>query len=83
VPHVVRHFTETPAEIEGRDSGAAVRAAMRRLPGERQALLSLRYFDELNIREIADVLGIAEGTVKSRLHHAREQLREILERTST
>ncbi len=57
----------------------AVAEALRRLPPDRQELLTLRYGQDLNIIEIAVVLGIPAGTVKSRLHHAREQLRQILE----
>jgi RNA polymerase sigma-70 factor (ECF subfamily) len=59
--------------------GEAVAEAMRRLPPEGRELLALRYGGDLNILEIAVVLGIPAGTVKSRLHHAREQLRQILE----
>ncbi len=59
--------------------GDAVAEAVRRLPPERQELLALRYGQDLNILEIAVVLGVPAGTVKSRLHHAREQLRQILE----
>jgi len=59
--------------------GDAVADALRRLPPDRQELLTLRYGQDLNIIEIAVVLGIPAGTVKSRLHHAREQLRNILE----
>ncbi len=58
--------------------GHAVAEALRRLPPDRQELLALRYAQDLNIIEIAVVLGIPAGTVKSRLHHAREQLRKIL-----
>jgi len=60
-------------------AGDAVAEALRRLPADRQELLTLRYGTDLNIIEIAVVLGIPAGTVKSRLHHAREQLRRILE----
>ena len=61
------------------DPGDAVGDALRRLPPDRQELLTLRYGQDLNIIEIAVVLGVPAGTVKSRLHHAREQLRRILE----
>ena len=57
----------------------AVAETLRRLPPDRQELLALKYGEDLNILEIAVVLGIPAGTVKSRLHHAREQLRQILE----
>lgn len=59
---------------------ARLRAALRGLPRERRVLLSLRYLEEFEIWELAEILGIPEGTVKSRLHHARKQLKEILER---
>lgn len=57
----------------------AVAEALRQLSPDRQELLALRYGADLNIIEIALVLGIPAGTVKSRLHHAREQLKRILE----
>jgi RNA polymerase sigma-70 factor (ECF subfamily) len=64
------------------DNGAveALRAALRRLPRDRRALLSLRYFEDFDLAEIAEILGIPQGTVKSRLHHARSELRALIER---
>jgi RNA polymerase sigma-70 factor (ECF subfamily) len=59
--------------------GAALGEALRRLPPDKQELLTLRYGEALGIIEIAFVLGIPTGTVKSRLHDARWQLRQILE----
>jgi RNA polymerase sigma-70 factor (ECF subfamily) len=59
------------------DSCDAVAEAMRQLPPDSKELLMLRYGECLNILELAVVLGIPAGTVKSRLHHAREQLRQI------
>ena len=60
-----------------------LRDAMRKLPAERRALLSLFYLDELSIGEIATVLSIPAGTVKSRLFHARGELKSLLERNRT
>jgi RNA polymerase sigma-70 factor (ECF subfamily) len=53
--------------------------ALRALPRDRQALLSLYYQDGFSVREIAGILGIPAGTVKSRLFHARNRLRDALE----
>lgn len=50
--------------------------ALRTLSLDLQLTLELHYWERLKVREIAVVLGIAEGTVKYRLSHARRQLRE-------
>ncbi|MFQ5493754.1 MAG: RNA polymerase sigma factor [Phycisphaerae bacterium] len=52
--------------------------AMAELPSEERALLLLKYQEELDYRDIAEVLECAEGTVASRLSRARERLRRIL-----
>ena len=59
---------------------AQLRAALGHLPGDRRALIALRYLEGFELWELAEILGIPEGTVKSRLHSARNQLRETLER---
>jgi len=46
---------------------------------DREAL-TLHFLEELSVREIAEVLGVPAGTVKSRLHFARQRLRQILEK---
>jgi RNA polymerase sigma factor (sigma-70 family) len=46
-----------------------------RLPENRRAVLHLRYFEGMNEAEMAEVLGIPRGTVKSRLHAAMRELR--------
>jgi RNA polymerase sigma-70 factor (ECF subfamily) len=46
------------------------------LPAERREILSLRFVDDLSLEDIAAVLGIPLGTVKSRLHLAIKALRE-------
>ncbi|MDD4336726.1 MAG: sigma-70 family RNA polymerase sigma factor, partial [Firmicutes bacterium] len=43
----------------------------------REALV-LRFYEDLSIREIAEALGIPEGTVKSRLHTAVRRLKEVM-----
>jgi RNA polymerase sigma-70 factor (ECF subfamily) len=53
-----------------------VRAAVDRLPDFLKQVLLLAYYQGLKYREIADVLGIPVGTVKSRLHAALVRLQE-------
>jgi RNA polymerase sigma-70 factor, ECF subfamily len=52
-----------------------IRAALDRLPFDQKTALVLREIDGLNYEEIGFSLGIAVGTVKSRLARAREALR--------
>ena len=55
-----------------------VTTALAALPAPYRAVLILREMDEMAYDEIAEVLGIAEGTVKSRLMRGRELLRRKL-----
>lgn len=52
--------------------------AMQRQPVETQIVLELYYWEELSVEEVARVVEIPVGTVKSRLHRGRELLREAL-----
>jgi RNA polymerase sigma-70 factor (ECF subfamily) len=51
----------------------------RRLPVQQRAILVLRHYAGLETVEIADALGIPDGTVRSRLHHAHRAMRAALE----
>ena len=55
-------------------------AAVKQLPPERRALLELRYNEGFDIAQIAKILDVPKGTVKSRLHRLLEQLKQIVER---
>ncbi len=52
--------------------------AVLRLPPRRRAVVVLRFYDDLSEAQIADVLGVEVGTVKSQLSRALEQLRTEL-----
>ena len=72
---------ETPGqhELEPRFSDTQrVRRAMEALPEPQRQLLVLKQVAELTYREIAAVLGVAEGTIKSRLHAATRAFRAQL-----
>lgn len=71
--------TLTGSEPEGDDRVTQVRRRLRSLPAERRAILAMHYGEGMSVREIAASLEIPEGTVKSRLFHARNQLRASLE----
>lgn len=66
------------AVTEGRITLAAVRAAVAEMSEDRRVLLMLVCVDGLTYQEAADTLGIAIGTVMSRLSRARRELHERL-----
>ena len=53
--------------------------ALEKLPLKHREILILRHFEELEYAAIAEVLQIPIGTVMSRLYHARQKLRQLLE----
>jgi RNA polymerase sigma-70 factor, ECF subfamily len=55
--------------------GGMLAAALARLPEGQREVLLMRVVDEMSVAEIALALGIPEGTVKSRLHHAVAAMR--------
>jgi RNA polymerase sigma-70 factor (ECF subfamily) len=54
--------------------------ALRSISLEQQMLLELRYWEQLSSPEIAEVLGVPDNTVRSRLHRAHASLKVALER---
>lgn len=60
------------------DENLDVRGALSQLPSDHAMAMAMFYGAGLSVEEIAGALSIPVGTVKSRLHHAREALRTIL-----
>jgi RNA polymerase sigma-70 factor (ECF subfamily) len=70
-----------PEHIED-DELARIRMAIDLLPIDSRALIVMRYGREMSTEHMAAALCIPEGTVKSRLNHARNELKSILERNT-
>lgn len=72
----------TPAEqgdrLDDEVVAAALLAALRQLSTEHREVVVLRYYEQLPVQEIARRTGVGKGTVKSRLHYARQQLSVLL-----
>ena len=64
--------------LERREERDAVRHCMDRLPESYRTVLALRDFEDLSVAEVAGMLGVTPSTVKTRLHRARQALRELL-----
>lgn len=82
-------FDEASAELEDdgdspevtaqkSDKSAQIRAAMSGLSAEHREILDLVYYQEQSVSEVAEVLGIPEATVKTRMFYARKKLSELL-----
>lgn len=65
-----------------REEAQAIAEAVRELPVRQRTVVALYYYQECSVSEIAGMLGIMEGTVKSRLHTARRILRGKLEKNA-
>ncbi|MCX8104021.1 MAG: sigma-70 family RNA polymerase sigma factor [Candidatus Bipolaricaulota bacterium] len=69
----------TPEQIAQREVQAErVRAALEKLSPEHREVMLLAFYNDLSYAEIAQILGCPEGTVKSRVFYAKEQLKKIL-----
>jgi RNA polymerase sigma-70 factor (ECF subfamily) len=68
----------SPSEDAARNENAALmRERVARLPEKHRRVILLRFFEDATLPDMARVLGCPVGTVKSRLHHALEKLREM------
>jgi RNA polymerase sigma-70 factor, ECF subfamily len=57
-----------------------VEQGLARLKPDERIILALRYYRDLKVDDIAEVLAVPPGTVKSRLNNAHKRLRDVLER---
>jgi len=72
---------EDPAQIHERDElQQKVRKALDKLRFDYRAPMVLRFYADLDYKEIADVLGVPEGTVKTRLHRGKQDLKKIMDK---
>jgi RNA polymerase sigma-70 factor (ECF subfamily) len=61
-----------------REAHRRLQRAMQRLPTDAQIIIELHYWRDMPLKEIAQTVRIAPGTVKSRLGRARTRLRHLL-----
>jgi RNA polymerase sigma-70 factor (ECF subfamily) len=78
---LAKHTQNQPDKEQNSDEKTeSLRAAVGKLPPDRRALLSLRYHEGFDVAQIAEIIGVPEGTVKSRLHRTVNELRQLVER---
>ncbi|MFM8471346.1 MAG: RNA polymerase sigma factor [Limisphaerales bacterium] len=79
VPHTSVFHPTPHEELESEERADQVRLALQRVTEPFRTVLVLRHYEGLKFREIADVLGVPEGTVKSRMVEGLSQLTRLLQ----
>ena len=75
----VKSAGESPLEeLESRELGASIEKAIARLRPEYRACIILRHVEDYSYDEIAEIVKLPLGTVKTYIHRARQELREYL-----
>lgn len=69
------------ARVASRETGETVHRALEKLSPELREAVILRDLQDMDYREIATVLKVPEGTVKSRINRGRAELARLLQRT--
>jgi RNA polymerase sigma-70 factor (ECF subfamily) len=77
-PHPFPAAASPEAEVERRALSAALDAALARIRVEYREAILLRYKQDMGVEEIAEVLGVPAGTVKTYLYRGRKELAAIL-----
>ncbi len=71
-------YSRADGLLSGREMSEILQAGLRRLSPELREAVILRDLEEMEYREIAQVLNVPEGTVKSRLNRGRSELARVL-----
>jgi RNA polymerase sigma-70 factor (ECF subfamily) len=75
----IEDTSDTPeAALQKKDKGAVLRECLKKLSPEHREVIDLVYYHEKSVEEVAEVVGIPENTVKTRMFYARKRLSELL-----
>ncbi|HEY2903326.1 MAG TPA: sigma-70 family RNA polymerase sigma factor [Polyangia bacterium] len=76
------HIDAPDVLMEAAEMESLTQAAIAALDEEHRLLIVLRDVEELSYQEIGEITGLAEGTIKSRLHRARMSIKEHLDKNT-
>lgn len=65
--------------VQKKDTGNALRKCLMQLSAEHREIVDLVYYHEKSVEEVAEIVGIPENTVKTRLFYARKKLAGLLQ----
>jgi len=75
---VVDPANNPEAELAQKDTGEVLRRCLSQLSAEHAEIVDLVYYQEKSIKEVAEILGIPENTVKTRMFYARKRLATLV-----
>jgi RNA polymerase sigma-70 factor (ECF subfamily) len=80
-----KHNENYDESIEGdlrssEEDAELIHSALDQLPPRQREILTLHFLEDFSLNQIAHIVGCPEGTVKSRLHHAKKSLKSVLMR---
>ena len=64
--------------MQKKDTGEILRKCLTKLSAEHKEIIDLVYYHEKSVEEVAEIVGIPENTVKTRMFYARKKLAELL-----
>ncbi len=76
---LTEQLVESAFAVRGGDDEVELNDTLAQLSAEQREILLLKYLDGLSYKELAERLDVPAGTVMSRLYHARNRLRDVLE----
>ena len=78
VENVVDPANNPEVQVGQQDTGAVIRRCLSEMSPEHAVIIDLVYYQEKSIKEIVEILGIPENTVKTRMFYARKRLAALV-----
>ena len=78
-PSAEAELLEAEAELKRHEEFLALHENISKLSVKYQEVITLRFFENKQVKEVSEILGKREGTVKSLLHRGLEKLRKLME----
>lgn len=75
----IEDFDQAAEPLFTKEDAAAIHEALSQIGVKHREVLVLHFLQDLSIDEVASVLGCSSGTVKSRMHHAKQAMKQILQ----
>ncbi|HZP69727.1 MAG TPA: sigma-70 family RNA polymerase sigma factor [Pseudolabrys sp.] len=72
------HADDPETALAKKDKASALRQCLARLSADHREIIDLVYYHEKSVEEVAEIVGIPEATVKTRMFYARKKLSELL-----